>query len=446
MLVKRGQSMQSATSIAREKRREAACHYALIYLMIAMGDSFLYDRILFRLSPILAIVALFLVVASRKTQYVFPLSILALGTLTMLFVRSTTNAMGPSELFSWVAMICLAVVAIGFNASKFLERLILLTSALASFSVVIYLTSQVIPGIWNRITPFSFPLLFGEGYWADSTTHITTRYYQAHGLFLYVDRGFDLERNVGIFREPAVYQILLNSMVFVLLYMCPEALRGKRKVLLALFVIALITTQSATGYLLGLILFFLYFVGTIGNKRKAPRIVIAALAFGLCVLMIFLICADNSWLADTILVRFFSKDGFAMDASGNARVGAAAISLHLMADYPLGCGYDVYSAALNTESTGFLAACLFRLFAVYGIPFGIAVVAWVFYPVFANSNLPLSAKISFAIMYLLATFFEDEIFYTTLIFIPLFMYFSFARTAACASDVDEGSMGGTLGY
>ena len=229
MLVKRGQSMQSATSIAREKRREAACHYALIYLMIAMGDSFLYDRILFRLSPILAIVALFLVVASRKTQYVFPLSILALGTLTMLFVRSTTNAMGPSELFSWVAMICLAVVAIGFNASKFLERLILLTSALASFSVVIYLTSQVIPGIWNRITPFSFPLLFGEGYWADSTTHITTRYYQAHGLFLYVDRGFDLERNVGIFREPAVYQILLNSMVFVLLYMCPEALRGKRK-------------------------------------------------------------------------------------------------------------------------------------------------------------------------------------------------------------------------
>lgn len=438
--------MQSATSIAGEGRREAACHYALIYLMIAMGDSFVYDRILFRLSPILAVVALFLVVSSRKTQYIFPLSILALGTLTMLFVRSTTNAMGPSELFTWVAMICLAVVAIGFNASKFLERLILLASVLASFSVVIYLASQVIPGIWNRITPFSFPLLFGEGYWADSTTHITTRYYQAHGLFLYVDRGFDYERNVGIFREPAVYQILLNSIIFVLLYMCPEALRKKRKVLLALFVITLITTQSATGYLLGFILFFLYFVGASGNRQKTPRIIIISLSLGLCALMLFMICADSSWLADTILGRFFSNDGFAMDASGNARVGAAGISLHLMADYPLGCGYDVYSAALNTESTGYLAACLFRLFAVYGIPFGIAVVFWVFYPVFIKSNLPLTAKISFAIMYLLATFFEDEIFYTTLIFIPLFIYFSFARPAAYGSDVDEGSMGGTLGY
>lgn len=420
----RDQGARIAGMLFMKGRREAIAHYALLYLMVAMGDSFLYDRVLIRLCPIIAVVSLMLVLSSRKTQYVFPISILALGTLAMLYVRSTTNAMGPTELLTWMAMICVTIVAVGFNTAKFLERLVRLVAALASISVCVYAISLVIPGIWSHITPVSFPLLFGEGYWMDSATYITTNYYQAHGLFFYVDRGFDFERNVGIFREPAVYQVLLNSMIFVLLYMCPKALESNKKKYIVLFVVTLLTTESATGYLLMCILFLGYALELGRKGRGIPPVILVLIALGASALLVAILFVNNSWLTDTIFGRFFSDEGFSIDASGNARVGAARISMDLMAAHPLGSGYDVYSTALDTKSTGYLAACLFRLFAVYGIPFGAAVVAWVFYPVFFKPGLPLLAKVSFVIMYLLATFFEDEIFYTTLIFIPIFLFFS----------------------
>ena len=113
-----------------------------------------------------------------------------------------------------------------------------------------------------------------------------------------------------------------------------------------------------------------------------------------------------------------------MDDSGSARVGAAGVAFKLMTEYPLGCGYDEYSTALNIDATGYVAACLFKVAAVYGIPFGITIVAWILYPVLAKSSLSMAAKVSFVLMYFLATYFENEIFYTTLIFIPIFIYLS----------------------
>lgn len=406
------------------ERREKISHYALIYLMIAMGDSFLYDRALTQLSPVIACVALLLVVLNRKTQYVYPVSILGLGAFAMLFVRATTGAMGPSELLTWAAMICVTVVSVGFNIGKFLERLIKLVVVLAMISVIIYFASLAVPGIWSHISIFSFPLTFGESYWVDSTTKVTTGYYLAHGLLLYVDRGFDFERNVGIFREPAVYQILLNSMIFVLLFMCPETLEGKRKRFVVLFVVTILTTKSATGYLVTLILLFAYAVSPGGEGRRVSVVYPILLGVGIVLILLLMLFGNSSWLAGTVFGRFFNGDGFAMDASGSARIGAANISMGLMMECPFGCGYDAYSAALNMGTTGYVAACLLKVAAVYGIPLGVSVIVWVFYPVIAKSRLSTAAKISFALMYLLATYFENEIFYTTLIFIPIFIYLS----------------------
>lgn len=426
-------------------RREKISHYVLIYVMIAMGDSFLYDRVLTQLTPIIAIAALFLVVLNRKTQYVYPLSILGLGAFAMLFVRSTTGAMGPSELLTWVSMICVTLLAVGFNISKFLERLIKLATILATISVIAYFASLVVPGVWAHVSIFSFPLTFGENYWVDSTTRVTTSYYQAHGLLLYVDRGFDFERNVGIFREPAVYQILLNSMIFVLLFMCPKSLESKRKKLVSLFVVVVLTTKSATGYLVTLILFFAYAVSFGMEGRKVSAVYPVLLGLGIVLLLLLVLCGNSSWLADTVFGRFFSDEGFSMDASGSARMGAANVSMGLMMEYPLGCGYDVYSMALNMDATGYVAACLLKVAAVYGVPFGIAIVVWVFYPVLFKSRLSAAAKISFVLMYLLATYFENEIFYTTLIFIPIFIYLSSVQPKKTVGAAGLGMIGRRLG-
>ena len=152
------------------------------------------------------------------------------------------------------------------------------------------------------------------------------------------------------------------------------------------------------------------------------------LGIGIVLLLLLMLFGNSSWLAGTVFGRFFNGDGFSLDASGSARAGAAGVAFELMAGHPLGCGYDAYSAALNTDATGYVAACLLKVAAVYGIPFGIAIVAWVFYPVLAKSRLSAAAKVSFVLMYLLATYFENEVFYTTLIFIPIFIYLSSVRS------------------
>lgn len=417
------QTEKRARSIGLNRDSAAAIvHYVLIYIMVALGDSFLYDRILIYLCPAIAAVSLVLLLFNKKSNYLFPLSILPFSALVVLCVRLKTNAVGVSELLVWFSMVCVTLLAVGFNISKFLERLIKLTAALSFFSVLIFFCSQLVPGIWSHFTPFSFLLTFGDDYWLDAMTKLSTSYFQAHGLLLYVDRGFDSARNVGIFREPAVYQVMLNSLIFVLLYMCPDSLKNKRVRLIALFVVTVLTTKSATGYLVCFALFFMYFihVGVAGKRIDAVYYVLLALGGAFLVSALFL--GNSSWIFESVFGRFFGGNGFSLDASGSARTGAASISLKLIHEYPLGCGYDVYTSALNANVTGYVAACLFRVVAIYGIPFGIFVIFWIFYPLFLQPRMPMVAIFSFAFMYLMATFFENEIFYTTLIFIPIYLY------------------------
>lgn len=113
----------SMKNSASKKQREAVCHYLLIYLMVAFADSFLYDRILTNIViPVVALIAL-IVMANRKYQLVCPISILALGFLAMLFVRVSTNALGPTELLGWVAMVGITLIAVLFNVSSFTAQL-----------------------------------------------------------------------------------------------------------------------------------------------------------------------------------------------------------------------------------------------------------------------------------------------------------------------------------
>ena len=403
-------------------RREAVIHYVLIYLMISMGDSFLYDRVLTNLTIPIVLILIIAVLSSRKYQLVYPVSILALGLITMLAVRASTGAMGPTELISWTAMIGITFFAVRYNTSKFLMRLIKLTAALTAFGLVVFGVSQMVPGVWGRITPISYLLTFGDTVWLDSTNKIVS-YYQADGLFLYVDRGFDPTRNVGIFREPAVYQILLNSMIFVLLFLRPSELTDKScKRLLILFVVAVITTGSATGYATTLLIAFAYFVA-IKQSDEDVSIVIPVLLGIFCVGMLLVsFLGDSDWISGSVLGRFIDEGQLSLDASGEARVGAANAALSLIPQYPFGCGYDVYSESISTGNSEYVAACLLKVAAVYGPIMAIGIILWVFYPVFKCKDFGFAAKLAFAAMYFIATYLECEVFYTTLIFIPLYLY------------------------
>lgn len=406
---------------AIRRRGEAVCHYCLIYLMIACADSFLYD--LFLMNAAIPIVGLFLMIIllNRKYQFVYPLSILALALISMLFVRANTGAMGPTELISWVMMVVVTVVTVLYDINHFLVRFIKIASFLAAFSLVMYLLSQVVPGIWQVLTPFSFTLTLGDETYYDTYVKIVD-YYKASGLILYIDRGFEADRNVSIFREPAVFQIMLNSIIFLLLFMCPKEIKAKsRKLLIGLLLVSILSTKSATGYATTLLIFFAYAVNSIQNDDNISLLIPIALGVACVAMFVFSSVGNTGLAANSVLGRFFDGGNIRLDGSGQARVGAANVAISLMQQHPFGCGYDVYGAEL-LNGDGLVGACLFKVAAVYGSLFGVAIIVWVCYPVFKSRELGLAAKVTFLLMYLIATYLENEVFYTTIIFIPIYLY------------------------
>lgn len=416
--------MSVSLSIKQEafrRRVELLCHYALIYLMIACADSFLYDRFLTNLAIPTVGLFLFIILLNRKYQLVYPLSILSLALISMLFVRANTGAMGPTELLSWAMMVMVTTVTVLYDINHFLVRFIKLASFLAGFSLVIYSLSQVVPGVWQHLTPFSFTLTLGNETYFDTYVK-TVDYYQASGLLLYVDRGFEADRNVGIFREPAVYQIMLNSMLFLLLFMCPKEIVAKsRKLLIGLILVVIFSTKSATGYATTLLLFFAYVLSLKRNGEKISLLIPIVLGVACVAMFMFSSLGNTGLVSDSVLGRFLDDGNVSLDGSGQARVGAANVAISLMQQHPFGCGYDVYGAEL-LSGDGLVGACLFKVAAVYGPLLGIAILVWACYPVFNSRELGFAAKAAFLIMYLIATYLENEVFYTTLIFIPIYLY------------------------
>lgn len=90
------------------------------------------------------------------------------------------------------------------------------------------------------------------------------RYLHGKGFFLFSYLEMHPTRNCGFYTEPGVYQIVLNSTLYILLFWKEKLMisseKKYRKILLVI-IAAIIACQSTTGYLalLLIILFFCFY-------------------------------------------------------------------------------------------------------------------------------------------------------------------------------------------
>lgn len=82
--------------------------------------------------------------------------------------------------------------------------------------------------------------------------------------------GNELTRNNGIFNEPGLYQMVLNTALYFTMFF-PEQLKcgaKKQERYMLILIIAIVTCQSTTGYLsLGAII-----VGYLMTKQKGKKL------------------------------------------------------------------------------------------------------------------------------------------------------------------------------
>ncbi|WP_462410347.1 hypothetical protein [Neobacillus sp. Marseille-QA0830] len=193
-------------------QRNKWLQYALIYLMLIVNQSSLYHNFLNDYNYIIVIFFLVLTLFSNKwSKHIWGFLLFLL--ITCLVVRLyTLGGVGVTTWFTWASMILVAYHAIKINVKQFLYRYVNLVSLMAFISLVGFLLGILFPQLFE-LSPFNYEIVSAWKDWKSSTDFVLYHYH-AHGLFLFVLNENHLTRNCGIFTEPGIYQMILNSAIF----------------------------------------------------------------------------------------------------------------------------------------------------------------------------------------------------------------------------------------
>lgn len=178
----------------------------------------------------------------------------------------------------------------------------------------------------------------------------------ASGKIFYVYYLGKTNRNVGIFTEPGIYQAVLVICIYVILFLGDRISLTKKQSsrYLVVFLITLITTKSAAGYI-GL---FAIVIGVLLKKKEKRDYFIVGI---LSASVAFLIYDYYTLGNDSILQQYFfgklieTQQESINLTSGGARLVAMQMGWEAAITHPFGIGY------LNWEN---------QLYQIYGRKFG----------------------------------------------------------------------------
>lgn len=408
------------------KKSTAIMQYILIYIMLLIPGSCFFAVYLQGNSKYIAVLGLFaiLFISNKKYrdikhQYGLIFSVFLL--FVIFFVRMLVGGVGVAAWFQYaVCLLCVQFV-INCDHKYFLTRFIRLTVLMAAISIVFWALFCIMPSLvkaWPAERYFVQSI--GTGRWAID--------WYGKGLFLYSHLEIHPFRNCGIYTEPGVYQIVLNSALFVLLFWKNKLILKsykQYKMMLGIILIALVSCQSTTGYISMLcILLFFYLFSRDKSKfsGKIKRYVLTLSAVAVIVLLVDLaISGEGSILYKQIIHKLFNG-GNSIDISegtGQYRMITIKAGLYCIFNYPLGAGYNRFNLIRAMYGDGSVAASFVGFAAIYGIIPWIISMWNVFYPAFKRERWYVA--VLFVIMFVNTTLGQTDLFYPTLMLIPMYL-------------------------
>lgn len=190
-----------------------------------------------------------------------------------------------------------------------------------------------------------------------------------HDGFLYVF-GFrkHIERNNSFFYEPGAYQIFLNTALFLLMFVKTTFSTGKQWAYILLFLVALLTTFSTTGFLMFAVIFMLFFVKSsmlsVGNKTVLAGVMLLA--------GVLFAAQFQEVVLDKVEDYLDVAD---ITDSSNLRSFDALVDMEIFRRHIFGVGYDEYIklvSAIGLVREGQVSSNgVTRVLATYGLPFAL---------------------------------------------------------------------------
>ena len=293
--------------------------------------------------------------------------LIILAVLLLVLFVITDGSMMITSILALLTRYIIAFYAFYWDKTRFVERFVKMTCFIAGVSIVGFVLTQLIPEQLQAILPMH--TYYRVSPWSGEKIPCYTYYFL---IFQFRD-GADITRNIGMFNEPGLYQIILNTALYFLFFKREQCNLNKRRqhIYIVVLLIALITSQSLTGYIGFAIIYFGYIFTARKNYRWKVLLIFAIAAFGIA----FYVAqtGTNSWLYRNVLKKIFDEQGnFDLTRStGSSRVISMDADLKLFLENPLGHGtryYDTVWRSYLRESIIDVSSCvgLTKSFAIYG--------------------------------------------------------------------------------
>ncbi len=332
----------------------------------------------------------------------------------ILFVRFLNHGgIGISIFMHWALEILTIYMAYKLDTEKFFERFVWLISFYALLSVLCTVGYAVFPAIWDRFMPVNY--LGGQNDTAMPFEGILF----LHNISTYGDK---LGRNLGVFTEPGLYQISLNTALYIVLLLRDKlSYSSRKKDLIALILmLAIVLTKSTTGYL-GMVAIIC--VAILNSKKYFKMKVLYVVCIGVAVVfMDYFLQADQSILYKVVLRKLFDSSGLNLAAgSGKWRLLTIQYVSEVIKQYPLGAGYDNYNQYIFSKGQylyELVGVESIKAIAYCGIPQMTIAYGWLIRKTYKNrKNWMTFLLVLF--LYINTTFAQSDIFYPSLILLML---------------------------
>lgn len=350
------------------------------------------------------------------------LALFAIAILAdVLIVRFTAGGIGLNYFLHAMSGMMITYCAYLYNKRYFIHRYVKCVAFFAALSLFFWLVSLIAPEIITKITFLSYVPYYRRFYLSDTQFNsLPVTYY---GALFYVFRiGNELTRNNGIFNEPGLYQMVLNTALYFVMFYSDRLFVSdkKKRKLLILLIITIVTVQSTTGYMSLMVLIVMYLISNnVEKQNKVPikRIIIVVIGI---LLVNQAVSGTDSLLGSVIGSKIAVENGrISFVSTGAQRVDTFAIVLNSLINHPLGVGSDLFhnmlQAADKTSSDG---AALMASAAQLGIQIWAILIAFYAYPAYKNRK-SIYSFIAVVFMFINTTLGQSDIFYPALLILSM---------------------------
>lgn len=414
-------------------RKDEIIQYLLIYFMLLMNQSVFEQQYIgtaVQAGIVVCILAIMFIAprfAEKRTLY-----FIAFILLFTFVVRLISGGIGITSWFQWASIILVTLVAVRFSTKNFVDRFLNFAIFMAVCSLIGFTWQIIDINSLRRLMMVHGKLAqtYTEYSYFQNDVTKTLVQYPFDGLIFYVVNGSHTGRNVGIYTEPGIYQMVINTAIYLLLFCENNFSWRKKRNSLIILIATIVSIQSATGFL-GLILILLAYSFNRRreleeeNGKSLRRYVAWIIGLGvLAVLAEYMLRGSESFIYRLLILKIMESFGVTNIAvtSGGARLGMILTCLKIMLTRPWGIGFDGTQAAIQMEVSRFAGAAIMEYGAALGvIPF-VGTFYWFYSPVLRNRRINRIEKILIIGLFLNTLFAQSSPFYPTLIMLPMYFY------------------------